>query len=169
MLHVTKRDGHDRSPYRSLDLASRVAPRSIIGDRAFIVLFGSKVFLSGWSSTRPGLMSLQIATDARLGVQIDELQRLVDALSQRRPAPLLTRQQSLRLKQQLMAVDLAIAGHTYREVAISIFGRSRVPDKAWKTHDLRSRTIRLVRTGFDNINGGYRRLLDPAGTIHGAA
>ena len=35
----------------------------------------------------------------------------------------------------------------------------RVSGRAWKTHDLRDRTIRLVRFGFDMMRGGYRSLL----------
>ena len=37
---------------------------------------------------------------------------------------------------------------------------ARVPaGPAWKTHDLRDRTIRLVRTGLDLMRGGYLDLL----------
>ncbi|TWB51398.1 uncharacterized protein DUF2285 [Bradyrhizobium sacchari] len=31
--------------------------------------------------------------------------------------------------------------------------------RAWKTHDLRSRTLRLVKTGLELVYGGYRALL----------
>ncbi|WP_456684371.1 DNA -binding domain-containing protein [Bradyrhizobium elkanii] len=37
-----------------------------------------------------------------------------------------------------------------------------IPDSAWKTHDLRSRTIRLVQSGLALARGGYRRLLRPS-------
>jgi hypothetical protein len=32
---------------------------------------------------------------------------------------------------------------------------------SWKTHDLRDRTIRLVRTGLHLMRGGYLELLNP--------
>ena len=37
----------------------------------------------------------------------------------------------------------------------------RIPDSAWKTHDLRNRTIRLVQSGLELMRGGYRGLLRP--------
>jgi hypothetical protein len=38
-------------------------------------------------------------------------------------------------------------------------GRCRWPRPHWKTHDLRARTVRLVRSGLDLMRGGYIRLL----------
>jgi hypothetical protein len=32
-------------------------------------------------------------------------------------------------------------------------------ERAWKTHDLRSRTIRLMQSGFALMRGGYQDLL----------
>ncbi|WP_271600167.1 DNA -binding domain-containing protein [Bradyrhizobium sp. CCBAU 45384] len=40
-------------------------------------------------------------------------------------------------------------------------GNSRVPDRAWKTHDVRNRTIRLVQAGIALMRGGYRKILRP--------
>jgi len=40
------------------------------------------------------------------------------------------------------------AGNTYRVIAEVLFGIKRIPEHAWKTHDLRNRTIRLVQSGF---------------------
>jgi len=37
-----------------------------------------------------------------------------------------------------------------------------IPERAWKTHDLRNRTIRLVQTGLALMRGGYRELLRPS-------
>ncbi|WP_456776919.1 DUF2285 domain-containing protein [Bradyrhizobium sp. USDA 4369] len=50
-------------------------------------------------------------------------------------------------------------GHNYRTIAAALFGSERVETRGWKTHDLRSRTIRLVQTGQTLIGGGYRNLL----------
>ncbi|MVT54742.1 DUF2285 domain-containing protein [Bradyrhizobium yuanmingense] len=70
--------------------------------------------------------------------------------------PILTRR---RLILSLRAVDGSLEGHSYREIAQGLFGKHRIPDRTWKTHDLRSRTIRLVKTGLHLVRGGYRALL----------
>ena len=44
-------------------------------------------------------------------------------------------------------------------IADVLFGAKRIPERAWKTHDLRNRTIRLVQAGFALMRGGYRDLL----------
>ena len=60
----------------------------------------------------------------------------------------------------LRALDAHQCGETYREIARALFGATRVPaGSAWKTHDLRDRTIRLVRTGVRLMRGGYLGLL----------
>jgi hypothetical protein len=41
-----------------------------------------------------------------------------------------------------------------------LFGRHRVPDRSWKTHDLRGRTIRLVQTGLALMRGGFHKRKD---------
>jgi hypothetical protein len=60
----------------------------------------------------------------------------------------------------LRALDGHLAGATYREIAEVLFGTAHVPTgSSWKTHDLRGRTIRLVRTGLKLMRGGYLDLL----------
>jgi hypothetical protein len=60
----------------------------------------------------------------------------------------------------LRALDARLAGEAYRAIARALFGSTRVPaGAAWKTHDLRDRTIRLARTGLDLMQGGYLDLL----------
>jgi hypothetical protein len=60
----------------------------------------------------------------------------------------------------LRALDGHLAGESYRAIAHVLFGSRRVPSgAAWKTHDLRDRTIRLVRTGVRLVRGGYLDLL----------
>ena len=71
----------------------------------------------------------------------------------------LTDQRRERLIQALRALDGRNDGATYREIAQALFGAMRIPDRAWKTHDLRGRTIRLVATGYEMMRGGYRKLL----------
>jgi hypothetical protein len=71
----------------------------------------------------------------------------------------LTHQRLTRLTQCLRALDGHHDGSSYRGIAEALFGAKRLPDHAWKTHDLRSRTIRLVQSGLALMRGGYRRLL----------
>ena len=59
----------------------------------------------------------------------------------------------------LRALDAKLDHATYRDIAKALFGAKRLPDRRWKTHDLRDRTIRVVRLGLDMMQGGYRRLL----------
>jgi hypothetical protein len=59
----------------------------------------------------------------------------------------------------LRALDGRLAEASYRAIAGVLFGAARVPERGWKTHDLRDRTARLVRLGVAMMQGGYRRLL----------
>lgn len=71
----------------------------------------------------------------------------------------LTQTQRDHLVDTLRALDARIESATYREIAATLFGASRVLERAWKTHDLRDRTIRLCRLGYELMQGGYRQLL----------
>lgn len=64
-----------------------------------------------------------------------------------------------RLIAALRALDGRLDDASYRQIAVALFGEGRVPDQGWKTHDLRDRTVRLARLGFELMRGGYRRLL----------
>ena len=64
-----------------------------------------------------------------------------------------------RLTLALRALDGRLETATYRDIAQVLFGASRVPERGWKTHDTRDRTVRLVRLGLFLMQGGYRRLL----------
>jgi hypothetical protein len=77
------------------------------------------------------------------------------------PMHVFSAQRRRRLALALRALDARIDGSTYREIAEVLFGARQIPDRAWKTHDLRNRTIRLVQTGFALMRGGYRALLRP--------
>ncbi|QIG99672.2 DUF2285 domain-containing protein [Bradyrhizobium sp. 6(2017)] len=90
--------------------------------------------------------------------------RLWRALNGRAPGPdfhRLSKQRRERLCAALRAVAAYFDGATYRSIAEALFGEKRIPDRAWKTHDLRSRIIRLVQSGLAFVRGGYRRLLRP--------
>jgi hypothetical protein len=71
----------------------------------------------------------------------------------------LSKTQRDHLAKALRALDGRLEGAPYRDIATVLFGAHRVPERGWKTHDLRDRTIRLCKFGFDLMEGGYRRLL----------
>ena len=61
----------------------------------------------------------------------------------------------------LRALDGRNEDKSYRAIAEGLFGKKRIPERAWKTHDLRNRTIRLVQRGLALMRGGYREILRP--------
>lgn len=104
-----------------------------------------------------------IPLDARFPARIEAALQLWRALNGHRAyhrTDPLTRQRRQRLVLSLRALDGRLAGHAYRAIAAGLFGDTRVPKgPAWKTHDLRDRTIRLVRSGTKLMRGGYLDLL----------
>jgi hypothetical protein len=64
-----------------------------------------------------------------------------------------------RLILALRAVDGRYKHASYRDIARVLFGLDDGAERGWKSHDIRDRTIRLVRFGLGMIRGGYRRLL----------
>jgi hypothetical protein len=101
--------------------------------------------------------------DTNFAARADPALRLVRLLTGERAIPLavsLTQLQRQQLVFALRALDAHLAGATYREIAEVLFGEARVPTgSSWKTHDLRGRTIRLVRAGLRLMRGGYLDLL----------
>jgi hypothetical protein len=64
-----------------------------------------------------------------------------------------------RLVLALRALDGRLAEASYREIAEALFGATRLPERGWKTHNLRDQTVRLVWLGIAMTQGGYCRLL----------
>ena len=88
--------------------------------------------------------------------------RLWRAINGRAPGPAfhqLSKQRRERLSAAIHAIDAHGSGGSYRIIAEALFGKKRIPQHAWKTHDLRNRTIRLVQGGLELMSGGYRKLL----------
>ena len=88
--------------------------------------------------------------------------RLWRGLTGRNPGPnpsALSKARRDRLILALRALDGRLDDATYREIASALFGDVRMSDRGWKSHDLRDRTIRLVRFGLGMMGSGYRRLL----------
>lgn len=83
-----------------------------------------------------------------------------NALNGQPPPDPLTPQRRRRLILGLRALDGRAGGASYRKVAAGLFGADRVPaGAAWKAHDLRSRTLRLVADATALMRGGYRALV----------
>jgi hypothetical protein len=100
--------------------------------------------------------------DALFDVRIGAARRLWLALNNRNPdADPATLSQARRnhLVDALRALDARLESATYREIAAVLFGAAKLPERGWKTHDLRDRTIRLCRFGTNLMQGGYRQLL----------
>ncbi len=104
----------------------------------------------------------ELPFDDAFDIRVHSARRLWRALNGRSAGPAfhqLSRQRRQRLALALRALDARNEGATYRTIAEGLFGAKRIPERAWKTHDLRNRTIRLVRSGLALMRGGYRELL----------
>ena len=66
-----------------------------------------------------------------------------------------------RLALALRALDARMDGATYREIAEVLLPSHRIAKRDWRTHDVRNRIVRLVKTGFALAQDGYRALLRP--------
>jgi hypothetical protein len=100
--------------------------------------------------------------DSDFEVRAHAARRLWRAINGRAPGPAfheLSPQRRERLILAVRALDGRMDGSTYRALAEVLFGKKHVPERAWKTHDLRNRTIRLVQSGVALMRGGYRELL----------
>jgi hypothetical protein len=89
--------------------------------------------------------------------------RLWRGLAGRNPGPNpaeLPKARRDRLILALRALDGRLDDATYREIATALFGEAGVSHRGWKSHDLRDRTIRLVRFGLGMMRSGYRGLLN---------
>jgi hypothetical protein len=64
-----------------------------------------------------------------------------------------------RLILGLRALDGRLENASYRDIAAALFAAPDVSGRAWKSHDLRDRAIRLVKFGLGMMRGGYRSLL----------
>ncbi|PDT74320.1 DUF2285 domain-containing protein [Bradyrhizobium sp. C9] len=70
----------------------------------------------------------------------------------------LSKQRRERLSEAMRALDAKTTGSTYHAIAETLFGKKRIPERAWKTLDLRNRTVRLVQTCVPLVCAGYRRI-----------
>jgi hypothetical protein len=166
VLLVRRAVGPARSGRYDLDL-TRLAGgefrRAPDGWHAVVPLGGANHRL--WLRELPttgSLLAVELPLDSNFDIRSQAAHRFWSALELRPlgPPPLalsFPRQQRLILA--MRAVDGWLEGNNYREIAQGLFGKHRVPDRDWKTHDLRGRTIRLIQTGLALMRGGYRALL----------
>lgn len=106
----------------------------------------------------------QLPFDRDFDARAYAARRLWRAMNGRTAGPAfheLSRQRRERLSAAIRALDAHVTGNSYRAIAEALFGKERIPDRAWKTHDLRNRTIRLVQSGLALMRGRYRELLRP--------
>jgi hypothetical protein len=106
--------------------------------------------------------AVELPLDGDFGMRAHAAHRLWRSLNGKSPGPpfhTLSSQRRQRLALALRTLDARMDGNTYRAIAEVLFGAKRIPERAWKTHDLRNRTIRLVQSGFALMRGGYRDLL----------
>ena len=107
----------------------------------------------------------ELLLDHDFEIRAHAARRLWRALNNRPAGPAfpdLSPQRRERLALALRALDARVEGNSYRTIAEGLFGVSRISERAWKTHELRNRTIRLVQSGFALMRGGYRALLRQA-------
>jgi hypothetical protein len=118
-----------------------------------------------WSKEPPVLgasYAAKLPFDGDLEARAYAARQLWRAMNGRAPGPAfhqLSKQRRERLSAAIRALDAHSVGSSYRMIGEALFGKKRIPDRAWKTHDLRSRTIRLVQNGLTLVRGGYRKLL----------
>jgi hypothetical protein len=119
------------------------------------------VLTNGASPATPASVIIPFGADfAARADAAARLWRLATGRPRRRSPDRLTRQRRQRLTLTLRTLDGRLGEATYRTIAQALFGATRIPAGAsWKTHDLRDRTIRLARTGFKLMQGGYLDLL----------
>jgi Uncharacterized conserved protein (DUF2285) len=133
------------------------------GWHAIVRLGGAKHRL--WLPELPASGSLfvvELQFDSNFDIRSQAAHRFWSALEERPLGPPLlplSPQRRRRLILAMRALDGWLEGNSYREIAAGLFGKHRIPDRGWKTHDLRTRTIRLVQTGLSMMGGGYRALL----------
>lgn len=149
------------NPYH-LDLAGADLRLAIDGWHAILPLGGTNHRL--WLPALPGQspIAVELPLDRDFDIRAAAARRLWSAFEQRRTGPPrynLSVQRRQRLTLALRALDGHAAGNNYRSFAQVLFGSDLVTERTWKTHDLRSRTIRLVQNAAMLVRGGYRALL----------
>ena len=152
----------DTRPGTSLDIENAELRRAADGWHAVLQLEGATHRL--WLPRLPkhSTFVVELPLDADLPLRTQSATRLWSTLQQRSSKPPyhdFSAHVRERLALTIRALDGHSDGNSYRAIAEVLFGRASVTERAWRTHDLRSRTIRLVKNGIALMRGGYRALL----------
>ena len=140
---------------------TRAAPEGDYGDLTALVPHQQALITS--MPTAQSTIAVVVPLDELFEARVEAARRTWRGIVQGRPSQPagFTAQRRRRLRLALRALDAAMLGVGYREIAQGLFG-DRVPTGAsWRTHSLRATTIRLVREGRALMRGGYLRLLRP--------
>ncbi len=118
----------------------------------------------GFTSTRmaTGQPAVLLPLDQLFEIRASAAVRLWRCLSGRNPGrdpAALPKARRDRLILGLRALDARLENASYRDIAAALFAAPDVSGRAWKSHDLRDRAIRLVKFGLGMMRGGYRSLL----------
>lgn len=151
-----------RSLVRSLDFGGLGNPLAAYGGERLFGVHPEVVRLADERSDGTELAAVLLPLDALFEIRAVAAVRLARALSGRRLGPepsALPGNRRARLLLALRALDGRLDHASYRDIAEALFGAHRVPDRGWKKHDLRDRTVRLAQLGFGLMRGGYRHLL----------
>ncbi len=108
--------------------------------------------------------AIELPMDSSFELRAQAAHSLWRTLSGRSPGPPpsgFSQQRRQRFALILRALDGRNENKSYRAIAEGLFGKKRIPERGWKTHDLRNLTIRLVQRGLALMRGGYRELLRP--------
>jgi hypothetical protein len=132
-----------------------------IGERGTIVLPSGVVLRARVLATGDKSYTVLLPLDRVFDIRVTAALRLWYHLNSRKVTPYQTLpfNHMKRLVLALRALDGKHSNASYRQIADGLFGLGDAVGGAWKGHDLRDRTIRLVRLGTEMMNGGYRRLL----------
>jgi hypothetical protein len=118
-----------------------------------------RLHFDGPAPTSPAVL---LPLDRLLAVRLAALLRLSRSLGGVSPGSNpaeLSKSQRARHVLALRAIDGRQDGASYRAIGGALFDTDEISQTGWKTHDLRDRTIRLVRFGLGMMRDGYRRLL----------
>ena len=109
-----------------------------------------------------GQPAVLLPLDQLFEIRASAAVRLWRCLSGRKPGrdpAALPKARRDRLILGLRALDARLENASYRDIAAALFAAPDVSGRAWKSHDLRDRAIRLVKFGLGMMRGGYRALL----------
>jgi hypothetical protein len=119
-----------------------------------------RIMIGNHNQTLPrSVFSFHVLSDTDVDIQLSAIRSfhlfLLDRISD---APLNTTAAGLQKMRELQALDGYLAGASYREIAISIYGAAVVLQD-WESGHLKDQVRYAVREGKRLMNGGYRDLL----------